>query len=85
MGEWWGLGEVLGNTGLQVQASCRSSLERIVAGIPSIGAESIDRVGIFDFTKAKYVPLEFYDGMKTGSWPRHRCPDLGKATAGRRG
>ena len=38
----------------------------IVSGIPSVGAESIERVGVFDFNKTKYVPLDFYNGMKRG-------------------
>ena len=38
----------------------------IVAGIPSMGAESVERVGVFDFSKTKYVPLEFYNGMNRG-------------------
>ena len=38
----------------------------IVTGIPSMGAESIERVGVFDFSKTKYVPLEFYNGMNRG-------------------
>ena len=38
----------------------------IVSGIPSMGAESIERVGTFDFSKTKYVPLEFYNGMRRG-------------------
>ena len=38
----------------------------IVSGIPSVGAESIEQVGVFDFSKTKYVPLDFYNGMKRG-------------------
>lgn len=38
----------------------------ITSGIPSIGAESIVSLGIFDFGKTKYVPGEFYEGMKRG-------------------
>ena len=37
-----------------------------VTGIPSVGAESIEQVGVFDFSKTKYVPLDFYGGMKRG-------------------
>jgi type I restriction enzyme S subunit len=35
-------------------------------GVPSIGAESIVRLGIHDFSKTKYVPREFFDEMKRG-------------------
>ncbi len=38
----------------------------IIEGIPSVGAESIERVGIFDFNKTKYVPSEFYREMRRG-------------------
>ena len=35
-------------------------------GVPSIGAESIVGLGIFDYSKTKYVPREFFDAMKRG-------------------
>jgi type I restriction enzyme S subunit len=35
-------------------------------GVPSIGAESITRLGEFDFAKVKYVPEEFFAGMRQG-------------------
>jgi type I restriction enzyme S subunit len=35
-------------------------------GIPSVGAESIVGLGLFDYTKTKYVPPEFYSQMKKG-------------------
>lgn len=35
-------------------------------GIPSIGAESIVGLGIFDYSKTKYVPREFFDAMIKG-------------------
>ena len=38
----------------------------IEAGMPSVGAESIERVGVFDYGKTKFVPWEFYDSMKRG-------------------
>jgi type I restriction enzyme S subunit len=38
----------------------------ITEGIPSIGAESIVSVGRFDFGKTKFVPVEFYEGMRRG-------------------
>jgi type I restriction enzyme S subunit len=36
------------------------------AGIPSIGAESIVGLGHFDYSKTKYVPVDFYDRMTRG-------------------
>ena len=35
-------------------------------GVPSIGAESITRLAVFDFTKVKYVPEDYFVGMKQG-------------------
>jgi type I restriction enzyme S subunit len=43
----------------------------IMSGVPSIGAESIVSVGVFDFGKTKYVPIEFYERMKTGRIESH--------------
>lgn len=37
-----------------------------VDGIPSIGAESITQLGEFDFSKIRYVPEEFFAGMRQG-------------------
>jgi type I restriction enzyme S subunit len=38
----------------------------ILSGVPSIGAESIDGLGNYDFGKTKYVSEEFFDGMTKG-------------------
>jgi type I restriction enzyme S subunit len=35
-------------------------------GVPSIGAESISRVGRFDYAKTKYVPVEYFEKMNQG-------------------
>ncbi len=35
-------------------------------GMPSLGAESIDKLGYFDYSNVKLVPREFYDKMKRG-------------------
>jgi type I restriction enzyme S subunit len=43
----------------------------ITTGVPSIGAESIVSVGVFDFGKTKFVPVEFYEGMKKGHIQSH--------------
>ena len=36
-------------------------------GVPSIGAESIVRIGQFDYSKTKYVSDEFFEKMKSGA------------------
>ena len=43
----------------------------ITSGVPSIGAESIVSVGVYDFAKTKFVPVEFYDGMRKGHIESH--------------
>jgi type I restriction enzyme S subunit len=48
----------------------------ITSGVPSIGAESIVSVGVFDFGKTKYVPIEFYERMKKGGDFQERCRRL---------
>jgi len=35
-------------------------------GIPSIGAESINGLGFYDYSKTKYITEEFYKNMKRG-------------------
>ena len=35
-------------------------------GVPSLGAESIGKLGIFDFSNVKLIPNEFYQKMKRG-------------------
>lgn len=44
----------------------RGGVRGIDNGVPSIGAESIDGVGVFDFSKTKYVPADFAATMRTG-------------------
>ena len=44
----------------------KGGVSGITSGVPSIGAESIVSVGVFDFGKTKFVPVEFYKGMKRG-------------------
>jgi len=36
------------------------------SGVPSIGAESIRGLGIFDFSNTKFIPIDFYDSMPSG-------------------
>lgn len=38
------------------------------SGVPSIGAESITGLGEFNFSKTKYVPLDFFNKMKSGKF-----------------
>lgn len=36
------------------------------SGIPSIGAENIEKFGIYDFSKEKFISEEFFENMKRG-------------------
>ena len=44
----------------------KGGVSEFTTGVPSIGAESIVGLGAFDFSKTKYVPLEYFDRMKKG-------------------
>ena len=58
------LGQVL--TTLETGKRPRGGVTGIRNGVPSVGAESIKRVGEFDFSKTKYVSCEFYSNMRNG-------------------
>jgi type I restriction enzyme S subunit len=45
----------------------KGGVSGIESGIPSIGAESITRMGEFEFGKTKYVSHEFFEKMKSGA------------------
>jgi type I restriction enzyme S subunit len=70
--EGWTLssfGDVLAE--LETGSRPKGGVGGIVEGVPSIGAESITRIGEYDFSKTKYVPREFFASMKKGlvrSW-----------------
>lgn len=44
----------------------KGGVSGIESGVPSIGAESITKIGDFDFSKVKYVPNDFFITMKSG-------------------
>jgi len=51
---------------LETGSRPRGGVRGILTGVPSIGAESIVGIGQFDFSKPKYVPVEFFTSMKKG-------------------
>ena len=53
---------------LEIESGSRpkGGVKGISTGIPSIGAESINGIGVFDFSKTKYVSEEFYSKMNKG-------------------
>ncbi len=58
------LEDVLGE--LEVGGRPKGGVSGYLDGVPSIGAESIVGLGIFDYSKTKYVPREYFDGMTKG-------------------
>jgi len=44
----------------------KGGVKWIREGVPSIGAESINGIGVFDFTQVKYVSEEFYNKLGKG-------------------
>jgi type I restriction enzyme S subunit len=56
---------------LEIGGRPKGGVGGIMNGIPSIGAESIVGIGQFDFAKTKYVPEDFFEGMKRGRIQSH--------------
>jgi len=44
----------------------KGGIKGITAGIPSVGAESITRIGEFDYSKTRYVPDDYFKSMSRG-------------------
>jgi type I restriction enzyme S subunit len=51
---------------LEVGGRPKGGVSGYTEGVPSIGAESIVGLGIFDYSKTKYVPREFFEAMRKG-------------------
>jgi type I restriction enzyme S subunit len=51
---------------LEVGRRPKGGVSSYTQGVPSIGAESVVGLGVFDFSKTKYVPWEFFNGMQQG-------------------
>ncbi len=58
------LGEILET--LETGARPKGGVAGYSEGIPSIGAESITRLGEFDFGKTRYIPVDYYESMRRG-------------------
>jgi len=58
------LGEILAI--LETGSRPKGGVTQEPIGIPSVGAESIVKIGSFDFSKTKYVSNEFYESMRRG-------------------
>jgi len=53
-------------TELEIGGRPKGGVSNIKTGIPSIGAESIVGIGIFDYSKTKFVSEKFFNEMKKG-------------------
>jgi type I restriction enzyme S subunit len=51
---------------LEVGGRPKGGVSAYADGIPSIGAESVVGLGVFDYSKTKYIPKEFFEGMTRG-------------------
>ena len=51
---------------LEVGGRPKGGISGYTKGVPSIGAESIVGLGVFDYSKTKYVPQEFFEAMRKG-------------------
>jgi type I restriction enzyme S subunit len=58
------LGEIL--TVVETGGRPKGGVSSYSTGIPSVGAESIVGMGIFDFAKTKYIPPDFFRRMNRG-------------------
>jgi type I restriction enzyme S subunit len=63
----WGV-ECLGDALVELETGGRpkGGISGYASGVPSIGAESIVGLGVFDYSKTRYVPRHFFDGMTRG-------------------
>ncbi len=63
----WQVGSLF-DFGLEIESGSRpkGGVKGISSGVPSIGAESINGLGVFDFSKTKFVPSDFYEKMNKG-------------------
>lgn len=56
--------------GYEIESGCRPKGgidDSLLSGVPSLGAEVIDKLGVFDYSNTKLVPNDFYNKMKRGT------------------
>lgn len=49
-----------------IESGTRPKGGAVTDGVPSIGAEKIEAIGIYDFTSEKYISREYYEKMRRG-------------------
>ncbi|MXZ13856.1 MAG: restriction endonuclease subunit S [Candidatus Dadabacteria bacterium] len=63
---------LLGKELAELVSGSRPKGGAVKSGIPSIGAENVIGLGHYDFSKEKYIPIEFFEKLKTkGANLRH--------------
>lgn len=61
-----GIEVLLGDVIQEIESGSRQKGGAVSEGVPSIGAEKIEQFGIYDFSKEKYIPLDFFVKLKKG-------------------
>ena len=56
----------LGNFITEIETGKREKGGAVNFGIPSIGAEKIERISYYDFSSEKYISFDFYNNLKKG-------------------
>ncbi|ADE14071.1 restriction modification system DNA specificity domain protein [Nitrosococcus halophilus Nc 4] len=51
---------------LETGSRPKGGVGQFFEGVPSIGAESITRIGEYDYSKTKFVPKEYFEKMRRG-------------------
>ena len=63
--EGWGVC-CLGDFITEIETGKREKGGAVNFGIPSIGAEKIERISYYDFSSEKYISFDFYNNLKKG-------------------
>lgn len=56
----------IGNLPHDLETGKRPKGGAVTEGVPSVGAENVKRLGVFDSSSAKYIPYDFAIAMKKG-------------------
>ena len=57
---------ILGDYLTDIESGSRPKGGALLSGIPSIGAENIERFGVYDYSKEKYISLDFFQRLQRG-------------------
>ena len=56
----------LGDTIATLESGSRPKCGAVSDGVPSIGAENIERFGIYEYSKEKYISVDFFNKLNRG-------------------